>query len=150
MANTSNLKTIVETWYRETLQKTNPQYDFPLGRKVKLVWGGDFECDAVLKLDNEIKEVHCLSTSDYKTITGKGGNGKVQKIKADALMLLGIQCSKKILAFTGNSMFVKIKQEQDSGRFPKEINLVFVDIQNNQELKDIINKVKKDAIEEMI
>ena len=147
MANTLELKTTIEDWYRGIVKRRNPNAEV-LKENIPLVWGGFFECDVVVKSKNKVIEVHCLSTSEYKTDSGKPGSGKLLKIKADALMLSGISCTIKILAFTGFTMYNKIWQEQENGRFPIDIKLEF--IETSDEIKEKINKIKDEAIEEMV
>jgi hypothetical protein len=149
MADTTRIKKIIEKWYISKIQQKNKNL-VVLKEKVKLKWGGYFECDVVVKSKNRVLEVHCLSVSEYNTTTGKGGSGKLNKIKADALMLLGIDSPKKILAFTGKSMYDKIYTEVNNGRFPKEIILNLIDISKNFEIKKIISDVRQHSIEEML
>lgn len=148
MADSTDIKKYIETWYREQLQKKNPNC-VVLQEKVKLKWGGFFECDAVVKSGNKIKEIHCLSISEYKTSTNNCGSGKLNKIRADALMLLGINCSKKVLAFTGETMYNKIMNECKNGRFPNEIDILYIDINKNKKLKKLIYNVVNNSIKEL-
>jgi len=148
MADTTQLKTTVEEWYRYKLIKDYPNAKIAK-ETVPLKWGGVFECDAVLKMSNEIKEVHCLSVSEYKTTSGSGGSGKLQKIKADALMLLGIDVPKRVLAFIGKTMYDKMNKEKQSGRFPKEIELVFVDTKDSPKITKLISGIRSKSIKEM-
>lgn len=100
---------------------------------------GFFECDVVIKKDGKLLEVQCLSCSEYKTKNGKNGSGKLLKIKADALMLSGINCKKKSLVFLGITMYEKVVKEQQNGRFPKDIELKLINLCN----KEILEKIKK-------
>jgi hypothetical protein len=104
--------------------------------KVKLSWGGEFEFDVVVKDENSnIIELHCLSIAEAKTEGGNGGSGKFNKIKADALMLLGAKCGEKILAFTGKTMYEKTLKEIQKGRFPNNIKLKFIDPKSDKEIE---------------
>lgn len=144
MANAQRIKELVENWYRDKLAEKQTG-NTVTQEKVNLIWGGKFEVDAVVKSNNKIKEVHYLSVSEYKTAGNNSGSGKLQKIKADALMMMGIKCDKKVLAFLGETMYQKVKNEQDNGRFPKDIYLVYVEeIRENEEIRiAACNEVKK-------
>lgn len=146
MANTLELKTAVEEWYRAVIGKRNPNAAVEK-ENVPLEWGGSFECDAVIKMNNKIIEVHCLSTSEYKTDRGKPGSGKLFKIKSDALMLTGINCPIKILAFTGRTMYDKVWKEQEKGRFPFNIKAEY--IETPKDIQEKIDKIKAEAKDEM-
>jgi hypothetical protein len=146
MANTTKIKTVVEQWYRK--QIGNSHKDCVITQEaVELTWGGSFECDAVVKQNGDIVEVRCLSVSGYKTRTGNPGSGKLLKIKADALMFMGIKCSKKVLDFTNKSLYEKVLSEQQNGRFPKEIMLNH--FETTVEIAKIIDGVNILATEEM-
>ncbi len=150
MANTRKITTIVEDWYRKNIQDESNEYRV-LKEKVKLKWGGEFEFDAVVKDKNDnIIELHCLSIAEAKTETGNGGSGKFNKIKADALMLLGTECEHKILAFTGKTMYEKTKKEVQKGRFPNKIVLKFIDPKSDSEIDAIINKIRKESSDELL
>ena len=146
MANTTELKTIVEEWYRDTIKRRNPNAKVEK-ENILLEWGGMFECDVVVKSKNKLLEVHCFSTSEYITDNGKSGSGKLLKIKADALMLSGISCPIKILAFTGRTMYDKIWKEQENGRFPFDIKIEYIETPEN--IRNKIIEIKENAIEEM-
>ena len=121
MADTSNFKKIIEPWFRDEYL---PQY-YPGAMitqdKLPLVWGGEFEYDAVVYRNGEIIAVYLLSCSEYKTKQGKGGAGKFHKIKSDVLMMLGTSCQTKIMAFLGRTMFEQFDKQQKGGRLPPEI-----------------------------
>ena len=80
-----------------------------------------------------------LRTLLYTIKNGKNGSGKLLKIKADALMLSGINCKKKSLVFLGKTMYEKVVKEQQNGRFPKDIELKLINLCN----KEILEKIKK-------
>lgn len=142
MANTSFFLEF-ENIYRKELISQNEYKGCEISKeKVQLSqWGkkGFFECDVVIKKDGKLLEVQCLSCSEYKTKNGKNGNGKLLKIKADALMLSGINCKKKSLVFLGKTMYEKVVKEQQNGRFPKDIELKLINLCN----KEIFEKIKK-------
>jgi len=141
MANTTRLKNDVEKWYLETL-KVDKKNENISKEKVDLTWGGFFEFDAVVKEEKEknIVEVHCLSTSKYNT-------GQLHKIKDDALMLTGVKYTvKKVIAFTDSTLHKKVKGEQNNGRFPKDIELKLLDVED--EINNIIIQVKTESIKE--
>ncbi len=150
MANTEAYKKQVETWFLNELIGAYPKNTLSKG-KVKLNWGGEFEYDIVIKNDaHDIEAVYCLSCSNYKTSSGKGGSGKLLKIKADAMMMLGTDVEKKVLAFTGKSMYDKIKSEQEKGRFPLDITLEYIDLQiRNNVLFDLVERTMDEASSEI-
>lgn len=141
----------VEKWYREKLAKENPNYHISKEKVPLSNWGdkGYFECDVVIRNEKTIVEVQCLSCSGAKTANGKNGSGKLLKIKADALMLTGIKCKRKVLAFTEKSMYSKVLSEKENGRLPKEIELFLVDI-DNLEIKKLIKKANENSSKEIL
>ena len=91
-------------------------------RKVKLVWGGHFEFDAV-SLDGTI--VGLVSTSLPITSSKKQAIAKFQKLKADCLYLMHTETPcRKFMAFTEASMKDHFEKECINGRFPSEIELL--------------------------
>lgn len=121
MADTSNFKKIIEPWFRnEYLPQQYPEATITQ-EKIPLIWGGEFEYDAVVYQSDEVFAVYLLSCSEYKTKQGKGGAGKFHKIKSDVLMMLGTSCQTKVMAFLGETMFEQFKKQQESGRLPPEI-----------------------------
>lgn len=142
----------VEEWYREKIKLENKypgcsitKENVPLSN-----WGsnGYFECDVVIKDGKKIIEVQCLSCSSAKTANGKNAIGKFHKIKADALMLTGIRCKRKMLAFTEKSMYEKILKEKKNGRFPIELELEFVDV-DDPRIKELIRKTSETSSKEI-
>lgn len=96
------------------------------GKSIPLTWGGCFNFDAVSE-DGEI--IACISTSAAKTVSGKSAAGKYHKIKADALYLLNANNAKKrFLIFTEKDMYSHFLKEKEAGRFPLEIELLFVEL----------------------
>lgn len=90
-------------------------------RKVKLTWGGEFEFDAV-SLDGKI--VGAISTSDVRTVSGKGAAAKYQKLKTDALYLLHAhEVERRFMVFTEFAMLRYFEKQKELGRFPPEIEL---------------------------
>jgi hypothetical protein len=143
MADTSKLKKEVEDWYRKKYLQPKKKDIEITQEKVMLKWGGFFEFDAVIKEGNRISEVHCLSTSKYNP-------AQMHKIKDDALMLTAVsKFIKKVIAFTDNSLYSKVKEQQENGRFPLDIKLIPLENDVPKEIKDIIKKVKEAAINEV-
>ncbi len=147
MTNTSDYKKI-ETWFRaDYLARKYPDCRIDSG-PIKLKWGGNFDYDAlVYKRDGSLIAAYCLSCSEYKTTKGKGGSGKLQKIKGDVLMMLGTECPNLILAFTGKTMFKKVRSEQQGGRLPKEIQCELIELPD--ELSAIVQAVSAAAVSEV-
>ena len=150
MANTINFLK-VEEWYREKLSDKYPGYEISKEKVPLLNWGnkGYFECDVVIKKGNNIIEVQCLSCSSAKTVNGNGGAGKLHKIKDDALMLTGIKCKKKVLAFTEKSMYNRVLKEKENGRFPNTIELLLVNV-DNSEIRRLIKNTSEMSSKEIV
>ena len=137
MANTTKLKEDVEIWYRNDYLKTYETKEI-IKEKVLLKWGGTFEFDAVVRENNRIVEVHCLSTSKYNT-------AQLHKIKDDALMLTAVsEFIKKIIAFTDISLYNRVKEEQLNGRFPLNIDLVPIENLPDR-IKKTIAEIRKES-----
>jgi hypothetical protein len=104
-------------------------------KQTTLEWGGKFKFDAVSE-DSEI--VANISTSSAKTASGKQAIGKRQKIKADTLYLLhASNANRRLQLFTEKDMLEYFTKEKESGRFPPEVELVFVKLPDklNQEVQ---------------
>lgn len=98
-------------------------------RQLLLKWGGQFAFDAV---SDDGTVVGCVSTSESRTASGRSAIGKYQKLKADALYLLHVLGARQIfLVFTEDSMWNHFRKEQQSGRFPPEIELLYVSLPEN-------------------
>lgn len=141
----------VEKWYREKLAKEKIDCHISKEKVPLLNWGnkGYFECDVVIKKGNDIVEVQCLSCSSAKTVNGNGGAGKLHKIKDDALMLTGIKCKKKVLAFTEKSMYNRVLKEKENGRFPNTIELLLVNV-DNSEIRRLIKNTSEISSKEIV
>lgn len=149
MANTTKYKRIIEPWVIETVIKPRYHDAVITSGKVPLDWGGEFNFDAVVRKDEKIEAVYLISCSEYKTQGGKGGAGKLQKIKADILMLLGTRAPKKVLIFTGITMKEKIEREQKSGRLPptEQIQIEYVNL--SADMLTIVKGVSAEAVAEV-
>jgi len=150
MANTTNFLK-VEEWYRKKLSDEYPEYNISKENVPLSNWGcnGYFECDVVVKKGKSIVEVQCLSCSKAKTASGNGGAGKLHKIQADALMLTGIKCKRKTLAFTEKSMYNRILKEKGNGRLPNSIDLVLVDV-DDKSIRELIKKTSENSSKELM
>ena len=132
-----------EIWIREHLNKQHRQ-SFSESN-VELEWGGKFKFDAVSQ-DGEI--IGCISTSPALTAKGKQATGKIQKIKCDTLYLLHSKnVQKRILIFTEKSMKQHFEKDRDGGRFPKDIELTFVELPKN--IQTEIEESRRKASEEV-
>ena len=126
MADTSNFKKVIEPWFREDyLRKQYPDSEIRQDH-IDLIWGGKFEYDAVVYEEGNVKAIYLLSCSEYRTINGKGGAGKFNKIKSDILMMVGTEAPKKVMAFIGESMYQQFKAQQQAGRLPQNIQCELV------------------------
>ena len=149
MANTQPYKTIIEEWFRRKLRIKYNGYKVEKD-KVNLNWGGKFEYDAVVKNGNTLYAVYCLSCSEYITSGNNPGAGKFRKIQSDVLMMVGTNCSNKILAFTGKTMYEKVKKEQENGRMPSDIKLEYFDLsQEDQSYSTLIQSLSADCVAEV-
>jgi len=121
MADTTNLKKVIEPWFRdEYLQKQYPGAEIKQ-EQLDLSWGGKFEYDAVVYEKGRLIAIYLLSCSEYKTKNGRSGAGKFHKIKSDILMMTGTNSPRKVMAFLGKTMFQQFESQQMAGRLPKDI-----------------------------
>jgi hypothetical protein len=150
MANTRALTIRVEEWFRDYLRGQNRELIIEKG-ETDLKWGGQFECDAICKdKEGNVHSVYCLSTSEYLTAGGKGGSGKLNKIKGDILMLSGTYSPRKFLALIGKTMADKIISEQGIGRLPNDINVLYINLSKlNPDLYKLVLTVRKKSIKEV-
>jgi hypothetical protein len=147
MANTTEYKKQIEAWFRDTyLPNKHPECSVQSGN-VSLIWGGNFQYDALVYKNDSLIAVYCLSCSEYRTAGGKGGSGKLNKIKGDILMMLGTTCPAKVLSFSGKTMMEKIQREQKNGRLPKEIQCEH--IQLPEYLSTIVQSVSAESVKEV-
>jgi hypothetical protein len=151
MANTKGLDK-VEQIYRDTLKTKNNSVK---KEKLKISWGGEFEFDVVVREQEKIIQIHCLSTANYKTISGNAGNSKLFKIFHDAQMMLLTGCKKCILAFVDDQFYNKVLQEQKNGRFypASIIDVKFWDLrtlgsEKGLEIRNYIDKLLEKSIGE--
>lgn len=148
MADTRKLKNQVEEWFRSELKKEY-LHETVKKEKVRLIWDGEFEYDAVIRgKDKSINSVYLLSCSEFKTASGKGGMGKLHKIKSDILMMAGTDCPNKILVFTGKTMYEKIESEIEKGRLPRDIKIKFLKNLPN-DIKNLINNIVEESSKEV-
>jgi hypothetical protein len=121
MANTSIATKEVEEWIRsETLPKKYHQVFAK--RKLGVMSGGEFECDAV----SEDGKIVCFISTSSSTTTGE--NPGLAKIREAALWAVSLNEKPEIIvfAFTDKSLVELIKKEQGLGRFPKHIKTLLV------------------------
>ena len=151
MANTKGLDK-VEQIYRDTLKNKDNTVE---KENLKLSWGGEFEFDAVVREKGEIVEIHCLTTANYKTISGNPGNSKLFKIFHDAQMMLLTGCKKCILAFADDEFYNKVLQEQKNGRFypSSQISIKFWDLrtfgsERGLEIRSLIDETLEKSVNE--
>lgn len=147
MANTHRLKSEIEPWFRSRFVAARHPGREVRQEKVALDWGGNFEFDAVVLNEGTIEAVYLLSCSEYRTKTGKAGTGKLHKIKGDILMLLGAPTEERVLAFTGQSMFERVRKEQERGRIPRNVRLEWVELPHD--LARIVRSVGEQSVTEV-
>ncbi|MYN67191.1 MAG: hypothetical protein F4X11_19520 [Acidobacteria bacterium] len=133
MADTSAQLT-VEDWVRREWMRA--QYGQPCSReRVRLTPGGVFDFDAV-SADHRIVAV--ISTSGYKTATGRSGSGKMHKIRSDIYFLLLTEVERKLVLLTEQDMYAQWEKEVEKGRVPDSVEFVRVEIPEdlNRQLRD--------------
>lgn len=147
MADTSKFKHIIEPWFRDNyLHKIHPEAEIKQ-EKLSLIWGGNFEYDAVVYKNSKVESVYLLSCSEYKTSNGKGGAGKFHKIKSDILMMLGTQAPNKIMAFLGKTMYQQFETQKKMGRLPQDIKCILVE--PPAEIAQLIHGIRREAASEV-
>lgn len=147
MANTYNYKKIIENEFREIfVQGLHPNCQISQ-EKIPLIWGGEFEYDAVVRKNGKLVAVYCLSCSEYRTEGGKAGTGKYRKIQSDILMMLGTECEKKVLVFTGPTMKSQVDKQKEVGRLPPEIETLSYKL--SSKLSSLVQSVSADCVREV-
>ncbi|HUH96701.1 MAG TPA: hypothetical protein VLZ89_05040 [Anaerolineales bacterium] len=96
--------------------------------RLRLTSGGVFDFDAV-SLDDSI--VVSISTSGASTSSGKGGVGKLMKLRADMLFLNLAEAKKRIIALTEHDMYELCQKEKRAGRVPLNIDFVYAELPAN-------------------
>jgi hypothetical protein len=95
-------------------------------KKLILCSGGEVEFDAV---SDDEKVVGMISTSAWKTKSGKNGMGKLLKIRSDILSLIQLKHNtKKIVILTEKDMYDKCIKEKYNGKIPREISFYLVTV----------------------
>ena len=133
MADTS-AQSMVEDWVRREWMRA--QYGQPCSRKpVRLTSGGFFNFDAV-GADHTIVAV--ISTSGYRTASGRSGSGKMHKIRSDIYFLLLTEVERKLVLLTEEDMYAQWEKEVEKGRVPNSVEFVRVEIPEalNRRLRD--------------
>jgi len=147
MANTTSYKKIIEKEFREVfIQKLHPDCQVKQ-EKIHLKWGGEFEHDAVVRKDGELIAVYALSCSEYITESGNGGSGKYKKIQSDILMMLGTDCDKKVLVFTGATMKAQVDRQKVLGRLPPDIETMLYELSDSH--STLVKSVSADSVKEV-
>lgn len=104
----------------------------------KLKWGGYFAFDAVSQ-DQSI--VGAISTSSARTATGKLATAKFQKLKTDALYLLHLEvAARRLMVFTEPSMHEYFKTAVAAGRFPPDLELLFIALPPELHAKVLVSR----------
>lgn len=123
MADTS-VQREVQHWIRNNWLPDNLRHRF-FSEELPLTSGGVFDCGAV----SEDKTIAVsISTSRYRTATGKVGTGKMNKIRSDIFFLLLCNVKQRIVAFTEKDMYEQWLKEKQQGRVPASIEFILVDI----------------------
>ena len=147
MADTSTqLK--VEDWVRREWMRENYGQQFARER-VDLTSGGVFDFDAV-SADGEIVAV--ISTSGFRTATGRPGVGKMHKIRSDMYFLLLAKGRRSLVLLTEEDMYARWLKEIEIGRVPTGIEFVHVEIPEhlNAELRDSRRKASQEMTRDRV
>ena len=112
--------------------------------RLRLNSGGVFDFDAV-STDDSI--VVSISTSSASTSGGKGGAGKLQKLRADMLFLNMAEAQKRIIALTERDMYELCEKEKRDGRVPLNIDFVYAKLPENLAIR--LMEAKKFASSEV-
>ena len=144
MADTS-IQREVEDWIRQNWLSSMFKEEF-VQKKIRLSSEGFFEFDAV---NNDETIVVNISTSSALTSGGKRGSGKLQKIRADIyfLLLLPDSVKRRLLLFTESDMVKLCQKEQEKGRIPRDIEILFVKLPEH--IQQQLQAAKKKASDEM-
>ena len=119
MANTVTQRR-AEQWVRDQWLPSVFGQPFRKERR-KLLSGGKFEFDAV-SADGRV--VGTISTSRYHTSSGKGGAGKMNKIRSDMLFLTLVRAHRRIVILTETDMFSRCQAQMTAGRLPQSVELL--------------------------
>lgn len=142
MAN-SKIQIEIENWIRtNSLPEMYHQRFFPM--HLRLETGGYFDFDAVSE-DSSI--VANISTSNSVTASGKNASAKIQKLRSDMLFLIMTTVKTRLIVLTEKDMYDFCSQEKLNGRVPSGIDFVHVEIPSA--LKELLQKAKKSASEEV-
>lgn len=139
----SSIQVKVEEWVRD--QWMPMQFGAHFARQpVSLVTGGEINIDAV---GQGGKFLATISTSSYKTSSGKQGSGKLHKFRSDVLFLHLADAQKKVMLFTEADMFEKCQKEYREGRVPKDIAIMYVElpIELAEELREARGKAASEG-----
>ena len=109
-------------------------------KRLSLRWGGRFEPDAVSK-DGRIAV--CISTCGGVRSSGKKATPKLNKIRSDALFLLGTEVESRIIVFSDQAMFDLCDAARKVGRFPPEIQIMLASLP--AELEEALRCARRDA-----
>ena len=114
----------IEEWIRNEWLPRQYGQRFNKGN-LKLSSGGFFEFDAV---SEDEKVVVTISTSRAKTVRGRGGAGKIQKIRADMFFLLLAEAELRSVVLTEPDMLEFWQKEKVNGRVPDSITFISVSL----------------------
>ncbi|MBN4052688.1 hypothetical protein JYU07_00225 [Roseiflexus sp. AH-315-K22] len=114
----------VEEWVRRKWLPRHYGVKFARGC-VELSSGALFDFNAVSS-DSEI--VASISTSALRSAGGKLGAGKMEKIRSDAYFLVLAEVGTKALVFSEKEMYERWITEQEQGRVPSSIDVLWARI----------------------
>ena len=132
----------VEDWVRREWMPKRYGQSFS-ERSLTLSSGGVFDFDAV-SADGKI--VANVSTSGAKTASGKGGTGKMMKVRSDIYFLLLARAERRLVLLTEHDMYERWLTEVKNGRVPESIELAHVKIPRKLDQK-LISSRKKASLE---
>lgn len=93
------------------------------------------------------KIVANISTAQAHTYRGSTGSAKKSKLRADCLMLHLAVAEKKLMILTEKSMYKLANKEQEEGRLPLDIEILYVELPD--ELKHELSYAQEKASREM-
>ena len=99
---------------------------------ISLTSGGVFHFDAV---SADHKVVAAISTSGFKTASGKPGAGKMNNMRSDIYFLFLASAERKLVLLTEQDMYARWVKEIENGRVPRSIEFARVEIPAHLDVK---------------
>ncbi|MCW5937607.1 MAG: hypothetical protein KIT11_09915 [Fimbriimonadaceae bacterium] len=143
MADTT-AQSAVANWVRDTFLPAKLDLKF-VHRRVRLRSGGTYHFSFV---SEDGKVVGSVITSRARTASGKLGNEKMNKYRADLYFLLIAEAEQRLMVLTDPEMYELLCAEKAlRGRIPQEIELLFAPLPKH--LANRLAKSQKQAADEV-